>query len=170
MTEHTTAVAASGDALMRAAAGEAPAPTMEEIEPCPFCDGECEGRTGPITGRGWVECVGRLDCAYRSAFADSQSDAIAAHNRVARAVRRVEELERDAERGDNCRAALARELGEVRVWLEAADKACRMKDARIADLERQLSALQDAADARGGAPRVTAATLQNLIDGQGAQL
>lgn len=61
----------------------------EKPEPCPFCGGEC--RT--VVTKFEDHVVGCDNCCYCSRDFDSVSDAVAAHNRVARAVRTVREKE-----------------------------------------------------------------------------
>ena len=54
----------------------------EKPEPCPFCGGEC--RT--VVNQYEDHVVGCDNCCYCSREFNSDSEAIAAHNRVARAV------------------------------------------------------------------------------------
>lgn len=56
----------------------------EKPAPCPFCGGE----TRPVhfAGVSFVKC----DCGYTSPVAETEDAAIAAHNRVAKAVRQAE--------------------------------------------------------------------------------
>lgn len=59
----------------------------EKPEPCPFCGGETVSRH---LARGFcVEC----DCGYVGSFAETEVNAISAHNHVARLVRTVREKE-----------------------------------------------------------------------------
>ena len=68
----------------------------EKLEPCPFCGGDCSlGKdNGDHLGNHeyWVDCE-EQGCYYRSGNAQSASDAIAAHNHMARAVRAGEKGE-----------------------------------------------------------------------------
>lgn len=59
----------------------------EKIEPCPFC-GESPRATALYAG-----CVVICDCGYLSKPYSTEAAAIAAHNRVARAVRAEKESE-----------------------------------------------------------------------------
>lgn len=53
----------------------------EKLEPCPFCGEEC------ACGGGYVECLND-NCCYSSGNRNrSDAEAVAAHNRVARAVK-----------------------------------------------------------------------------------
>lgn len=60
------------------------------IEPCPFCGGKVSYRER--YGRVYCQCEDAL-CMYMSGEAESEAEAIAAHNRVARAVRAAKESE-----------------------------------------------------------------------------
>ena len=57
--------------------------------PCPFCGGETHSNLGHLKAgvvHYWVDCISP-DCMYRSAhYTDKEAEAIAAHNRVCRAV------------------------------------------------------------------------------------
>lgn len=54
----------------------------EDILPCPFCGEEC---TATVMKNEWrVSCI--ISGCYRSSFFGTEAEAIAAHNRVARAV------------------------------------------------------------------------------------
>ena len=72
----------------------------EKPEPCPFCDGETHINLGHLKAgvvHYWVDCI-LPECMYRSAHYTDRDTAIAAHNRVARAVRASKESEvRDEE-------------------------------------------------------------------------
>ena len=59
----------------------------EKPEPCPFCGGEC--RT--VVNQYEDHVVGCDNCCYCSREFNSDSEAIAAHNRVARAVMATKE-------------------------------------------------------------------------------
>ena len=59
----------------------------EKQEPCPFCGGEC--RT--VVSQYEDHVVGCDNCCYCSREFNSDSEAIAAHNRVARAVMSTKE-------------------------------------------------------------------------------
>ena len=61
----------------------------EKPEPCPFCGGEC--RT--VVNQYEDHVVGCDNCCYCSREFNSDSEAIAAHNRVARAVMAAGESE-----------------------------------------------------------------------------
>jgi len=74
-------------------ADEFPMPAMPEpvpvpvIEPCPFCNGECEVlEPEPFMDEHWVECTNRR-CRYAGATSETPAEAIAAHNELARKVR-----------------------------------------------------------------------------------
>ena len=54
-------------------------------EPCQFCGGETRPRR--LVGGFCVEC----DCGYTSPFAETEAVAVAAHNRMVRAVRAAKE-------------------------------------------------------------------------------
>lgn len=57
------------------------------IEPCPFCNGECEVlEPEPFMDEHWVECTNRR-CRYAGATSETPAEAIAAHNELARKVR-----------------------------------------------------------------------------------
>ena len=62
----------------------------EKPEPCPFCGHEVSKKTHMNTGRNWIECN---NCHYTSAEKSTIEDAIAAHNRVSRAVRAAKKVE-----------------------------------------------------------------------------
>lgn len=62
----------------------------ETPENCPFCGDECYADDG-ATPR--VVCINKDSCCYQGAIAKNKADAIAAHNRVARAVRAAREGE-----------------------------------------------------------------------------
>lgn len=67
----------------------------EKPEPCPFCGGETHNNLGHLKAgvvHYWVDCISP-DCMYRSAHYTDKDAAIAAHNRVARAVRAAEKGE-----------------------------------------------------------------------------
>ena len=59
----------------------------EKPEPCPFCGDATRPRH--LSGGFCVEC----DCGYTSPFAETEVAALAAHNRVARAIRAAKESE-----------------------------------------------------------------------------
>lgn len=64
----------------------------EKTEPCPFCGGETHNNLGHLkvgVVHYWVDCISP-DCMYRSAHYTDKDEAIAAHNRVAKAVRAAE--------------------------------------------------------------------------------
>ena len=61
----------------------------EKPEPCPFCGGEC--RT--VVNQYEDHVVGCDNCCYCSREFNSDSEAISAHNRVARAVMAAKESE-----------------------------------------------------------------------------
>lgn len=64
----------------------------EKLEPCPFCGGEC--LTSNAVGGMWrVYCEKDMTCLYSSGTFLTEAEAIAAHNRVARAVRAAKESE-----------------------------------------------------------------------------
>ena len=58
--------------------------------PCPFCEGECSINTSQ--GRVCIECD-NLICLYFSGSYSTKSDAIAAHNRMCKAVAAYKEGE-----------------------------------------------------------------------------
>ena len=65
----------------------------EKPEPCPFCGGETHINLGHLKAgvvHYWVDCISP-ECMYRSAHYTDKDTAIAAHNRVARAVRAAKE-------------------------------------------------------------------------------
>ena len=65
----------------------------EKLEPCPFCDGETHINLGHLKAgvvHYWVDCISP-ECMYRSAHYTDKDTAIAAHNRVARAVMAAKE-------------------------------------------------------------------------------
>ena len=67
----------------------------EKPEPCPFCDGETHINLGHLKAgvvHYWVDCISP-ECMYRSAHYTDKDAAIAAHNRVARAVMAAKESE-----------------------------------------------------------------------------
>ena len=67
----------------------------EKPEPCPFCDGETHINLGHLKAgvvHYWVDCI-LPECMYRSAHYTDKDAAIAAHNRVARAVMAAKENE-----------------------------------------------------------------------------
>ena len=55
-------------------------PSSPKIKPCPFCGGECVVIDWELTCT--VDCVAG-ECVYAAGHASSESEAIAAHNRVA---------------------------------------------------------------------------------------
>lgn len=60
----------------------------EKPMPCPFCHGETHNNLGHCKAdvfHYWVDCISP-DCMYRSAHYTDKAEAIAAHNRVCRAV------------------------------------------------------------------------------------
>ena len=59
----------------------------QTILPCPFCGGECVVRPSPLGKhcQKYVLCLSGI-FAYHSGSYDTASDAIVAHNNVARAV------------------------------------------------------------------------------------
>lgn len=70
-------------------ADEFPMPRLPEpvIEPCPFCNGECEVlEPEPFMDEHWVECTNRR-CRYAGATSETPAEAIAAHNELARKAR-----------------------------------------------------------------------------------
>ena len=67
----------------------------EKPEPCPFCGGETHINLGHLKAgvvHYWVDCISP-ECMYRSAHYTDKDTAIAAHNRVARAVMAAKESE-----------------------------------------------------------------------------
>ena len=67
----------------------------EKPEPCPFCGGETHINLGHLRAgvlHYWVDCISP-ECMYRSAHYTDKDAAIAAHNRVARAVMAAKENE-----------------------------------------------------------------------------
>ena len=65
----------------------------EKTEPCPFCGGETHINLGHLKAgvmHYWVDCISP-ECMYRSAHYTDKDTAIAAHNRVARAVMAAKE-------------------------------------------------------------------------------
>ena len=67
----------------------------EKTEPCPFCGGETHINLGHLKAgvmHYWVDCISP-ECMYRSAHYTDKDTAIAAHNRVARAVMAAKESE-----------------------------------------------------------------------------
>ena len=67
----------------------------EKPEPCPFCYGETHINLGHLKDgvvHYWVDCISP-ECMYRSAHYTDKDAAIAAHNRVARAVMAAKESE-----------------------------------------------------------------------------
>lgn len=67
----------------------------EQPENCPFCGGETQSNLGHIRVGDihyWVECISPY-CMYRSAHYTDNKVAIAAHNRVCRAVQAMKECE-----------------------------------------------------------------------------
>ena len=67
----------------------------EKPEPCPFCGGETHINLGHLKAgvvHYWVDCISP-ECMYRSAHYTDRDTAIAAHNRVARAVMAAKESE-----------------------------------------------------------------------------
>lgn len=67
----------------------------EKPEPCPFCGGETQSNLGHLKVGDihyWVNCISP-DCMYRSAHYTDKKVAIAAHNRVCRAVKAAKEGE-----------------------------------------------------------------------------
>lgn len=57
----------------------------EKIEDCPYCGGSCLVSNGAV-GKYRVFCEKNLSCMYSSGAYVTEHEAIAAHNRVARAV------------------------------------------------------------------------------------
>ena len=67
----------------------------EKPLPCPFCGGETHTNSGHVlvdVVHYWVDCMSP-ECMYRSAHCTDRAESIAAHNRVARAVRAAKESE-----------------------------------------------------------------------------
>ena len=67
----------------------------EKPEPCTFCGGEAHINLGHLKAgvvHYWVDCISP-ECMYRSAHYTDKDTAIAAHNRVARAVMAAKESE-----------------------------------------------------------------------------
>lgn len=67
----------------------------EKLTPCPFCGGETHSNLGHLKAgvvHYWVDCISP-DCMYRSAHYTDKNTAIAAHNRVASAVKAAKESE-----------------------------------------------------------------------------
>ena len=64
--------------------------SVENPEPCPFCESSCTAHKGVDMVRPHVSCDNEW-CGYRSAEEPTIEDAIAAHNSVARAVRAEKE-------------------------------------------------------------------------------
>lgn len=69
----------------------------EEEKPmnCPFCGGETHSNLGHLRAgvvHYWVDCISPV-CMYRSAHYTDKEAAIAAHNRVCRAVKAAKESE-----------------------------------------------------------------------------
>ena len=67
----------------------------EKPEPCPFCGGETHINLGHLKAgvvHYWVDCISP-ECMYRSAHYTDKDTAIAAHDRVARAVMAAKESE-----------------------------------------------------------------------------
>ena len=67
----------------------------EKPEPCPFCGGETHINLGHLKAgvvHYWIDCISP-ECMYRSAHYTDKDTAIAAHNRVARAVMAAKESE-----------------------------------------------------------------------------
>lgn len=62
----------------------------EEPEPCPFCDGAVQVMDAYKMNEPRIACG---NCAYVSCAKPTKEEAIAAHNRVARAVRVAKESE-----------------------------------------------------------------------------
>lgn len=60
--------------------------SVENPKPCPFCGDECYVDDGE-TPR--VVCINKDSCCYQGAIARNKAEAIAAHNRVCRAVEAV---------------------------------------------------------------------------------
>ena len=63
----------------------------EKPDPCPFCGGDCRIETG-FNYDNVVSCT-KCDYTSGGTHKDTESNAIAAHNRVARAVRAARESE-----------------------------------------------------------------------------
>lgn len=65
---------------------------VEEEKPmnCPFCGGECDCNCHAHLF--WIAC-NKCDCLYESAYRDSEAEAIAAHNRVCKAIAAQNESE-----------------------------------------------------------------------------
>lgn len=145
MDNHTTAVAAAGDALMRAAAGEAPAQGdgRPQCLPCPVCGSKAVATNYRLAASAWAQCK-RKGCLQGPTRPTIEA-AAEEWNRVARAVRRAEELEGN----EAHRKAIAQELEEVKGWLELAHRTIASRDSRIAVLEAQIEC---------------------MVNGQGAQL
>lgn len=61
----------------------------EKPEPCPFCGRDTGTMARHFAGGFCVAC----ECGYTSLFRETGAEAIAAHNRVARAVRAAKESE-----------------------------------------------------------------------------
>ena len=69
--------------------------SKSEPKPCPFCGGETHINLGHLRAgvlHYWVDCISP-ECMYRSAHYTDNYTAIAAHNRVARAVMAAKESE-----------------------------------------------------------------------------
>lgn len=67
--------------------------TEERIEPCPFCGNKCEVLMSYFEDDCvFIRCKNE-DCTYLSGAADTKAAAIAAHNRVAKAVMAAKEGE-----------------------------------------------------------------------------
>lgn len=64
----------------------------EKIENCPYCGGSCLVSNGAV-GKYRVFCEKNLSCMYSSGAYTTEHEAIAAHNRMARAVMEDENKE-----------------------------------------------------------------------------
>ena len=62
--------------------------SVEKPKPCPFCESSCTAHKGVDMVRPHVSCDNEW-CGYRSAEEPTIEDAIAAHNRVFRAVEAI---------------------------------------------------------------------------------
>ena len=141
-------------------------PSSPKIKPCPFCGGECVVIDWELTYT--VDCVAG-ECVYAAGHTSGESEAIAAHNKVAGA---VEGAQRYAEANqalaqvvndaveENAKlreklAAAEREVVRVGEWWqqrlneleprrEEARKTIAERDAAVARAEKAESALESA--------------------------
>ena len=72
-------------------------PSSPKIKPCPFCGGECVVIDWELTCT--VDCVAG-ECVYAAGHTSGESEAIAAHNKVAGAVEEVARLREALERAN----------------------------------------------------------------------